>query len=78
MKYLSLYLRDRLRTAINVLGDGFGAGIVYHLSKHELEKMDEDRKLECLESVIQVDHDSPPSNNDNDDSSDVKTLESKV
>merc|ERR1711874_577132 len=32
---------DRFRTAINVLGDSFGAGIVYELSKKELEKMDE-------------------------------------
>ena len=27
----------RFRTAINVLGDSIGAGIVYHLSKNELE-----------------------------------------
>ena len=34
-----MYLRDisRFRTAINVLGDSIGAGIVYHLSKEELE-----------------------------------------
>ena len=34
-----VYLRDisRFRTAINVLGDSIGAGIVYHLSKEELE-----------------------------------------
>jgi hypothetical protein len=30
----------RFRTAINVLGDAIGAGIVYHLSKDELKKMD--------------------------------------
>ena len=30
----------RFRTTINVLGDAIGAGIVYHLSKKELEKMD--------------------------------------
>ncbi|XP_076311606.1 excitatory amino acid transporter-like [Tachypleus tridentatus] len=34
------WLLDRLRTSINVLGDAFGAGIVYHLSKAELEKID--------------------------------------
>ena len=27
----------RFRTAINVLGDSIGAGLVYHLSKKELE-----------------------------------------
>lgn len=30
------WLLDRFRTAINVLGDSIGAGIVYHLSKDEL------------------------------------------
>lgn len=36
------WLLDRFRTAVNVLGDAIGAGIVYHLSKKELEKMDND------------------------------------
>merc|ERR1712173_411006 len=31
------WLLDRFRTAINVLGDSIGAGIVYHLSKDELD-----------------------------------------
>jgi len=35
------WLLDRFRTAINVLGDSIGAGIVYHLSKDELDKMEE-------------------------------------
>jgi len=35
------WLLDRFRTAINVLGDALGAGIVAHLSKEELEQMDE-------------------------------------
>merc|ERR1711863_56630 len=34
------WLLDRFRTAINVLGDAIGAGIVYHLSKEQLEEMD--------------------------------------
>ena len=29
----------RFRTAINVLGDSIGAGLVYYLSKDELENM---------------------------------------
>ncbi|XP_078048276.1 excitatory amino acid transporter 2 [Augochlora pura] len=44
------WLLDRIRTSINVLGDAYGAGIVYHLSKDELEKMDQERKFEGLET----------------------------
>jgi Na+/H+-dicarboxylate symporter len=33
------WLLDRFRTAINVLGDSIGAGLVYHLSKDELDDM---------------------------------------
>ncbi|XP_076303926.1 excitatory amino acid transporter 2 [Lasioglossum baleicum] len=44
------WLLDRIRTSINVLGDGYGAGIVYHLSKDDLDKMDQERKLEGLET----------------------------
>ena len=37
------WLLDRFRTAINVLGDSIGAGIVFHLSKDQLsrDKLDE-------------------------------------
>ena len=35
------WLLDRFRTAINVLGDSIGAGIVNHLSKEELKEIDE-------------------------------------
>ncbi|KAK3091712.1 hypothetical protein FSP39_022096 [Pinctada imbricata] len=35
---------DRFRTAINVLGDSFGAGIVQHLSRNDLEPLDETGK----------------------------------
>jgi len=34
------WLLDRFRTAINVLGDSIGAGLVYHLSKDELAQAD--------------------------------------
>jgi solute carrier family 1 (high affinity glutamate transporter) protein 2 len=34
------WLLDRIRTSVNVLGDSFGAGIVYHLSRAELEAYD--------------------------------------
>jgi len=34
------WLLDRFRTAINVLGDSIGAGLVYHLSKAELEEFE--------------------------------------
>nr|CAD7413431.1 unnamed protein product [Timema poppensis] len=43
------WLLDRIRTSINVLGDGFGAGIVYHLSKDELDKMDAERNADLTE-----------------------------
>jgi len=32
--------RDRIRTAVNVIGDAFGAGIVEHLSRNDLMSMD--------------------------------------
>uniref|UniRef100_A0A7N5JRY8 Amino acid transporter n=1 Tax=Ailuropoda melanoleuca TaxID=9646 RepID=A0A7N5JRY8_AILME len=34
------WLLDRMRTSVNVVGDSFGAGIVYHLSKSELDAID--------------------------------------
>lgn len=33
-------IRDRFRTSVNVVGDSYGAGIVYHLSKAELDELD--------------------------------------
>jgi len=38
------WLLDRIRTSVNVLGDSFGAGIVYHLSRKELEAQDRERE----------------------------------
>lgn len=34
------WLLDRFRTSVNVIGDSYGAGIVYHLSKDELDMYD--------------------------------------
>uniref|UniRef100_A0A914WFI4 Amino acid transporter n=1 Tax=Plectus sambesii TaxID=2011161 RepID=A0A914WFI4_9BILA len=34
------WLLDRIRTSINVLGDAFGAGIVHHLSREQLARID--------------------------------------
>ena len=42
------WLIDRFRTVINVLGDSYGAGIVYHLSKKDLEQMDQIDSIEKL------------------------------
>lgn len=46
------WLLDRFRTSINVLGDAIGAGIVHHLSKGDLQRMDEEDRLKAeLESA---------------------------
>lgn len=44
-------LRDRFRTATNVLGDSIGAGIVEHLSRHELLKKDPELCSSVVEEV---------------------------
>lgn len=44
---------DRIRTAVNVLSDGYVAGIVAHLSKDELEKYDNDLGGQALAQELQ-------------------------
>lgn len=41
---------DRIRTSINVLGDAFGAGIVYHYTKEELQQSDAEHARQLAES----------------------------
>uniref|UniRef100_A0A0K0FPZ4 Amino acid transporter n=1 Tax=Strongyloides venezuelensis TaxID=75913 RepID=A0A0K0FPZ4_STRVS len=36
------WLLDRIRTSVNVLGDGFGAGIIHHMVKDSLQQSDVD------------------------------------
>ena len=45
MPLLLACFRDRLRTSVNVVGDSYGAGIVDHLSKAELEQQDREHGL---------------------------------
>ncbi|EDV22168.1 uncharacterized protein TRIADDRAFT_50710 [Trichoplax adhaerens] len=40
---------DRIRTAVNVLGDAYGTGIVYHLSKSELADADAREEAKAIE-----------------------------
>ena len=42
---------DRIRTSVNVVGDSFGAGIVYHLCKDELDAEDARHEAERLEKL---------------------------
>ncbi|XP_059179788.1 excitatory amino acid transporter 2a [Centropristis striata] len=43
------WLLDRFRTSVNVVGDSYGAGIVYHLSKDELDSFDQQARMEDFE-----------------------------
>merc|ERR1712107_337374 len=47
------WLLDRFRTAINVLGDSIGAGIVNHLSKEELLRLDKLEHEVPLELMVE-------------------------
>ena len=45
-----------MRTSINVLGDAYGCGIVEHLSKAELKKLDEDAEQEFSKTLSITDN----------------------
>ncbi|KAE9556382.1 hypothetical protein FO519_000422 [Halicephalobus sp. NKZ332] len=48
------WLLDRIRTSVNVLGDGFGCGIIYHLSKARLQEADNDELIRQIKNDIQL------------------------
>ena len=43
---------DRFRTAVNVLGDAYGAGLIAHLSREELAQMDRELSLDDIEMTV--------------------------
>uniref|UniRef100_A0A3Q2XNC4 Amino acid transporter n=1 Tax=Hippocampus comes TaxID=109280 RepID=A0A3Q2XNC4_HIPCM len=53
------WLLDRMRTSINVVGDSFGAGIVDHLSKVELQEIDA-AEMQILPVEEELDFIPPP------------------
>ncbi|XP_023241481.1 excitatory amino acid transporter-like [Centruroides sculpturatus] len=48
------WLLDRLRTSVNVVGDAFGAGIVYHLSKSELDQIDAEYQARLEQELAEI------------------------
>lgn len=48
------WLLDRLRTSVNVVGDAFGAGIVYHLSKSELDQVDAEYQARLEQELAEI------------------------
>uniref|UniRef100_A0A5F9DUC9 Amino acid transporter n=1 Tax=Oryctolagus cuniculus TaxID=9986 RepID=A0A5F9DUC9_RABIT len=65
---------DRLRTTTNVLGDSLGAGIVEHLSRHELKNRD----VEMGNSVIEENEMKKPYQLIAQDSETEKTIDSET
>lgn len=48
------WLLDRIRTSVNVLGDGFGAGIIHHLTKKSLLEADTDELIRQIREDIDI------------------------
>ncbi|KIH57801.1 transporter, dicarboxylate/amino acid:cation Na+/H+ symporter family protein [Ancylostoma duodenale] len=48
------WLLDRIRTSVNVLGDGFGAGIIHHLTKDSLVEADTDELIRQIREDIRL------------------------
>ncbi|XP_063052665.1 excitatory amino acid transporter 2b [Engraulis encrasicolus] len=48
------WLLDRFRTSVNVVGDSYGAGIVYHMSKAELDALDAQHKSDDIEMMTKT------------------------
>lgn len=46
------WLLDRIRTSVNVLGDSFGCGIIYHMTKERLAEADQDEFVQHIKSDI--------------------------
>ena len=42
---IDLHFSDRFRTAINVFGDSIGCAIVQHLSRKELQTLDDQKRI---------------------------------
>merc|ERR1712227_1170809 len=48
------WLLDRFRTAINVMGDSIGAGIVAHLSRNDLAMIEQEEVVEDKNGKVNV------------------------
>ncbi|VDM63480.1 unnamed protein product [Angiostrongylus costaricensis] len=46
------WLLDRIRTSVNVLGDGFGAGIIHHLTRDSLVEADNEELIRQIKEDI--------------------------
>jgi hypothetical protein len=47
-----LFCSDRIRTSVNVLGDGFGAGIIHHMTKDRLLHADQREFAKAIQDDI--------------------------